>query len=236
MNDAALTEDFAKPTLTDRLAERLIEEIRAGAWLPGQQLPTGQELSKRFGVSLSVVREAISTLRAEGMVLTRQGAGAFVSPSTARPFRLAPRQAAPVTPQKLFELRTGVEMQAAALAAERASDAQVQAIEEAYAAMERDVAAGSDSVASDVQFHRCVAEASGNELFSNFLDFLSDHIRGTIKESREGEAWQTHRDEVMAEHRALLEAIRRRDPDAAREAAQAHMSNCLKRCLPAAGS
>lgn len=233
MNADPLTDDLAKPTLTDRLAQRLIDEILSGELKPGQQLPTGQELSRRFGVSLSVVREAISTLKAEGMIQTRQGAGAFVTSSTSRPFRLAPRQAAPVTPQKLFELRTGVEMQAAMLAAERATDDQVRAIEEAYAAMEADVAAGADSVASDVMFHRRVAEASGNELFGNFLDFLADHIRGTIKESREDEAWITHRGEVMAEHRALMEAIRRRDPAAARAAAEAHMTNCLKRCLPA---
>lgn len=232
MNDAALTEDFAKPTLTDRLAQRLTDEIQSGSLKPGEQLPTGQELSKRFGVSLSVVREAISTLKAEGMIQTRQGAGAFVSlDSTSRPFRLTPRQASPVGPQKLFELRTGVEVQAATLAAERATDAQLRAIADAYAAMEADVAAGGDSVASDVLFHRRIAEAADNELFSNFLDFLSDHIRGTIKESRVGDAWQIHRDEVMAEHRALLDAILQRDPEAARLAAQAHMSNCLKRCL-----
>ncbi len=179
-----------------------------------------------------MVREAISTLKAEGMIQTRQGAGAFVSlDSTSRPFRLTPRQASPVGPQKLFELRTGVEVQAATLAAERATDAQLRAIADAYAAMEADIAAGGDSVASDVLFHRRIAEAADNELFSNFLDFLSDHIRGTIKESRVGDAWQIHRDEVMAEHRALLDAILQRDPEAARLAAQAHMSNCLKRCL-----
>jgi len=235
MNEETLSEDWTKPTLTDRLAQRLIEEIRSGALQPGQQLPTGLELSKRFGVSLSVVREAISTLKAEGMVQTRQGAGAFVSANTVRPFRLSQPQAAPVGAQKLFELRTGVEMQAAALAAQRATPPQVRAIEQAYAAMEAEIAAGGDGVAADVLFHRRIAEASGNELFSKFLDFLSDHIRGTILESREGEAWPMHRDEVMAEHRALLQAIRARNPDAARDAAQAHMDNCLRRCLPTGG-
>jgi GntR family transcriptional regulator, transcriptional repressor for pyruvate dehydrogenase complex len=231
-----LTEDLTKPTLTARLMHRLAEEIQAGVLKPGQQLPTGQELSRRFGVSLTVVREALSSLKSDGLIQSRQGSGAFVSASrTARPFRLAhPTSAAPVNAQKLFELRTGVEMQAAVLAAERSTQAQRRAITAAYKAMEADVAAGLDSVSSDVMFHRRIAEASGNELFANFLDFLSDHIRSTIQSSREGDEWPRHRDEVMAEHRALMDAILKGDAAAARLAAQAHMDHCLRRCLPAA--
>lgn len=235
MNDPS-PDDLAKPTLTDRLTERLRADIHAGVLAPGQQLPTGQELTRRFGVSLAVVREALSSLKADGLIQTRQGAGAFVSTSrVARPFRLNSAPSAPVGPQKLFELRTGVEVQAASLAAERATAAQRRAIAQAFAAMQADVASGQDSVASDVLFHRRIAEASGNELFADFLDFLSEHIRGTIAASRTGQAWADHRDEVMAEHQALMAAIVAGDAAAARAAAQAHMDNCLTRCLPAAG-
>lgn len=224
--------DFTKPSLTDQLTERLIQEIRSGVLQPGQQLPTGQDLSKRFNVSLSVVREAISSLKAEGLIQTRQGAGAFVS-ATTRPFRLTQSQSTPIGPQKVFELRTGIEMQAAALAAERASKKQLQAIRDAYRAMEIDIAADQESVASDVLFHKRIAEASGNELFPSFLDFLADHIRSTIKESREDKAiWNAQCEDVMAEHQALMEAICSRNIEAAREAAYTHMANCLTRCLP----
>ena len=234
MNDLP-GDDLGKPTLTGRLTQRLAEEIRSGGFKPGEQLPTGAELARRFGVSLSVVREALSSLRSDGLIQTRQGAGAFVSPTNvARPFRLSALPSTVVGPQKLFELRTGVEVQAATLAAQRATPARQKAIVRAFEAMRADVAAGLDSVASDVVFHRRIAEASGNELFASFLDFLAEHIRGTIAESREGDAWSEHRDEVMAEHRALLEAILARDVDAARAAAQTHMDNCLRRCLPAA--
>lgn len=225
-------EGLAKPTLTDRLSQRLIDDIVSGVLQPGQQLPTGQALSKRFGVSLSVVREAISTLKAEGMIQTRQGAGAFVRAVGARPFRLAAPSALPVGPEKVFELRTGIEMQAAALAAERGTAAQRRAIQAAYKAMEAEVKAGHDGVAADVLFHRRIAEAAGNELFASFLDFLGDHIRSAIQASREGEAWAAHQAEVMAEHRALVEAIVARDANAARNAARDHMDHCLRRCLP----
>ena len=232
MSDAP-REGFAKATLTDHLVQRLSDDIRHGVLKPGERLPTGQELSKRFGVSLTVVREAISSLKADGLIQTRQGAGAFVNATNiARPFRLAQAASMPVSPQKLFELRTGVEVQAAALAARRATRSQVTAIARAYQAMEDDIAAGSDSVASDVLFHRRIAEASGNELFAGFLDFLSDHIRETIADSRQDGAWARHRDEVMAEHRAILAAIRSHDEGAARSAAEAHMDQCLRRCLP----
>lgn len=232
MSDQPL-DDLSKPTLTDRLTERLRDEIHTGVLKPGQQLPTGQELARRFSVSLTVVREALSSLKSDGLIQTRQGAGAYVSATrAARPFRLSSAPSAPAGPQKLFELRTGVEVQAAVLAAQRGSPKQLRAITDAYRAMEQEIAAGRDSVAADVLFHHRIAEASGNELFGSFLDFLSEHIQGTIKASREDDSWSDHQEEVMAEHRAIMEAIVSRDPSAARAAAQAHMDNCLKRCLP----
>lgn len=224
-------------TLTDKLSKALLDVINAGEFRPGEKLPTGQELARRFGVSLTVVRESISTLKADGIIETRQGAGAFVSKSAhLRPFRITPAGASEdqpaIGPEQIFELRTGVEMQAAALAAERASDEQLAAIRDAYTAMLADIQAGGDGVTADIQFHRAIAEAAGNALFGSFLDFLGGYIRESIKGSREDQAWTEHQDAVMQEHHAIMQAICDRDVQAAREAAHAHMANCLQRCLP----
>lgn len=86
-------------------------------------------------------------------------------------------------------------------------------------------------MASDIQFHRRIAEAAGNMLFSSFLDFLGEHIRESIAVSRRDEAvWKAEQIKVMREHQAMVDAICSRDPEAARKAAFQHMVNCLKRC------
>lgn len=220
-------------SLSDRLSHALRHEILSGELQPGQRLPTGQELARRFGVSLTVVRESISSLKSDGVIETRQGSGAFVSRSARlRPFRIAESvDAGTVGPEQIFELRTGVEVQAAALAAERGSDAQLAAIGAAFDAMQAEIDAGRDGVAADVLFHRRIAEAAGNGLFASFIDFLGEHIRETIKDSREDAAWKMHQAEVMAEHRGILDAIVARDVARARIAALRHMDNCLGRCL-----
>lgn len=221
-------------SLTDQLSQALRQEILSGELQPGQRLPTGQELARRFGVSLTVVRESISSLKSDGVVETRQGSGAFVSKTARkRPFRIVdssdPRV---VGPHQIFELRTGVEVQAAALAAERGSDEQIEAIRQAFDAMRAEIDTGHDGVVADILFHRRIAEAAGNALFSSFIDFLGEHIRETIQGSREDMAWAKHQEQVMAEHAAIMQAIVARDVPAAREAAFQHMSNCLERCLP----
>lgn len=221
-------------SLTDQLSKALRQEILSGELQPGQRLPTGQELARRFGVSLTVVRESISSLKSDGVIETRQGSGAFVTKTARmRPFRIVDSSNSRVVgPHQIFELRTGVEVQAAALAAERGSDEQLQAIRQAFDDMQAEIDSGHDGVVADILFHRRIAEAAGNVLFSSFIDFLGEHIRETIQGSREHAAWEMHQDQVMAEHAAIMNAILARDVPAAREAAFQHMTQCLQRCLP----
>ncbi|MFJ3057524.1 FadR/GntR family transcriptional regulator [Herbaspirillum sp. NPDC087042] len=222
-----------KTTLTDMLIQAMTKAIVNGEFQAGEKLPPGPALAKRFGVSLMVVREAISSLRNEGLVETRHGSGAYVASSArARPFRIetahAPQEA--TSAEQIFELRSGVEIRAAELAARRGSDAQMAAISAAYDAMRNELAAGGDGVETDMVFHRRIAEAAGNGLFVSFLDFLGANIRDTIKQSRDAAQWAAQQAEVMQEHAALRDAICRRDVAAAREAAYTHMNNCLLRC------
>src|SRR5690349_24856549 len=76
--------------LTEEAVARLTEEIRKGRLAPGARLPTEQALMKAMGVSRTVVREAVAALRADGLVTTRQGAGAFVADASRLPFRIDP--------------------------------------------------------------------------------------------------------------------------------------------------
>ena len=107
--------------LTEEVVDRIAGEIRGGRLGPGARLPTEQELMAAMGVSRTVVREAVAALRAEGLVTTRQGAGAFVAADASRvPFRIDPDGLSSIGDVlEVMELRLAIEVEAAALAAER---------------------------------------------------------------------------------------------------------------------
>jgi GntR family transcriptional repressor for pyruvate dehydrogenase complex len=226
-----MADTIARPSLADHVVSALTRSIAEGRLAPGARLPTGQQLAEQYGVSLTVIREAISSLRAEGLIETRQGAGAFVAaPSSNQPFRIQPAlSTGPDAARKIFELRMGAEISAAGLAAQRATRGQLAGLRRAHQAMEAAIGAGGNGVEEDLHFHRSIAEATNNELFVKFVIFLGHHIRESIQISRpEGSHWEAK--EVLAEHAAILKAIQEGDVVSAQNAASAHMNNCLGRC------
>ncbi len=216
----------ASAKMPQRVRAALQELIRNGSYTPGSRLPAEGEMAQRFGVSRTVIREAVSHLRAEGLVESRQGSGVFVTRNLpAAPFRIDAAVMNSVNEVlQVAELRRGMEAEIAALAAERASPAQVAQIENCLIAIDEDVAAGGDGVAADIEFHRAIARATNNPHFLALWDYLGHFLRSTIRLTRAWEAQrQETRDQVTAEHRALFDAIARRDVDAARDAARRHM-------------
>jgi GntR family transcriptional repressor for pyruvate dehydrogenase complex len=220
--------------LKRHLTERLAADIASGRLAPGARLPTEQALGERSGVSRTVVREAVAALRAQGLVVTRQGVGAFVaSEAMRRPFRLDPdglRSVAEVL--DVMELRAGVEVVAAGLAAERASPAAVKRIGAAMNAIDRAIARGGQAVDEDFRFHREIAAATGNGQLVRFLDFLGRLVipRHTIRLAGNGKgAQRAYLERVHREHRSVFEAIRARSPQAAREAMRQHLEKSRAR-------
>jgi DNA-binding FadR family transcriptional regulator len=164
-----------------------------------------------YGVSRSVVREAISHLQAAGLVETRHGIGTFV---------LDPPL--PESSMAILELRMGMETEAAWLAASRRTTAQLAALREALGDMRRAQEAGQSTVEADVRFHRLLAESSGNRYFVELQGQL-----GAVLSARErppGGHMHMHR-----EHEDIVDAIARQDPDAARAAMRTHLSNSGER-------
>src|SRR3954454_3621856 len=133
----------AEHKLSRGLFDQLAEQIKSGRLAPGERLPTEQELTRAARVSRTVVREAVAALRAEGLVITRQGVGAFVSAEPQRaPFRIEPERLQSLADVlNVMELRLGVEVESAGLAAERASKSDVKAIGAALHAIEAAVVA-----------------------------------------------------------------------------------------------
>ncbi len=220
--------------LSRRLFEQLAEQIKGGRLAPGARLPTEQELTRAARVSRTVVREAVAALRAEGLVVTRQGVGAFVSAEPQRaPFRIDPERMQSLDEiLNVMELRLGVEIESAGLAAERASRAQVRAIAAALDAIDRAAAGGKTAVDEDLALHRAIAQATGNAEFSRFLQFIGRHLipRRTVSGLPEQMGGRrAYLALIQEEHRRIYQAIESRDPKGARDAMRRHLTRSLER-------
>ena len=224
----------AERKLSRRLFEQLADQIKSGRLAPGARLPTEHALTQAARVSRTVVREAVAALRAEGLVVTRQGVGAFVSAEPQRaPFRIEPERMQTLDDiLGVMELRLGVEIESAGLAAERATRAQVRTISNALEEIERAAESGRSAVDEDLQFHRAIAEATGNPEFARFLQFIGRHLipRRTVSGLPERMGGQrAYLALIQEEHRRIFEAIRGRTPAAAREAMRRHLTRSLER-------
>ena len=220
--------------LSRQLFEQLAGEIRSGRLAPGARLPTEHALTRAARVSRTVVREAVAALRAEGLVITRQGVGAFVSAEpTSAPFRIEPERLQSLDEiLNVMELRLGVEIESAGLAAERATKNQVRSITSALEAIERASDAGGSAVDEDLAFHRAIAQATGNAEFPRFLQFIGRHLipRRTVTNLPERMGGQrAYLAIIQEEHRRIANAIAARDPKAAREAMRRHLTRSLDR-------
>jgi DNA-binding FadR family transcriptional regulator len=220
--------------LSRGLFEQLAEQIKSGRLSPGERLPTEQELTRAARVSRTVVREAVAALRAEGLVITRQGVGAFVSAAPQQaPFRIDPERMQSLDDiLSVMELRLGVEIESAGLAAERATRPQLRAIGAALDAIDRAADAGKSAVDEDLGLHRAIAEATGNPEFARFLQFIGRHliprrIVSGLPESMGGR--RAYLELIQEEHRRICDAIRSRDPKAARDAMRRHLTRSLER-------
>jgi GntR family transcriptional regulator, transcriptional repressor for pyruvate dehydrogenase complex len=220
--------------LSRGLFEQLAEQIKSGRLAPGARLPTEQELTRAARVSRTVVREAVAALRAEGLVITRQGVGAFVSADPQRaPFRIDPeRMQSLADTLNVMELRLGVEIESAGWAAERATRNQVRAIAAALEAIERAAERGHGAVDEDLAFHRAIAEATGNAEFVRFLQFIGGHLipRRTVTGLTERMGGRrAYLALIQEEHRRIYDAIRVGDAKGAREAMRRHLTRSLER-------
>lgn len=224
---------LSKPqSLTDQIAQVLAARIRDGQLLPGERLPAEKDMAERFGVSRSVVREAVSMLKYDGLVETRQGSGVFVSstPNT-RSFRIeSGLLGGGADLRAVFELRSIVESAAAALAAERRAPEDIAILRGHLEAMATDIAAGREGVDADTAFHTAIARAADNPYLMRFAEFLGTSLREAIRAARSNSArYPGTPDQVQDEHRAVFEAVAAGDPKAAGKAMRRHIENAMRR-------
>ena len=219
---------MAVGTLADRVTGVLMQKIKEGDIGVNSRLPSEAELAEQFAVSRTVIREAISRLKSEGLVESRQGKGTIVRVSTmATPFRIDPDVTDSLQAVlRVVELRRGLEAEMTALAAERRTDVQNAGIQQALRNIDAAVLAGRDGVEEDLAFHAAVSAASGNPLYTSLLQFLSQFLRDAIRVGRLNEVSRNEFiGQLKEEHSAIAAAIDRQDAAAGRIAAWQHLEN-----------
>lgn len=229
----SLSDDIAipgrKPKLADLVIGTLRKRISAGEYRAGAKLPTESQMTTIFGVSRTVVREAIAALSADGLVQSRQGAGVFVVGSAASPFNAIGADSSNKISVALnvLEVRMGIEIESAGLAAIRRSASQDAAIQEAWNEFERLLKVGTPTGKTDFAFHRAIAAATNNPFYIEVLDGLGSRTIPCDVASPWGtESVLTYEYQagLQREHLAILRAISAQDAEGAREAMRQHLS------------
>ena len=216
-----------KPKLSEHVVSALRDQILGGQILPGQKLPTEGQMTETFRVSRTVIREAMASLAADGLVESRQGAGVFVLEHPALAFGSFNQDIGKVSQAiNVLEVRMGIEIESAGLAAQRHNAAQEARIQEAFFEFERLLNLGEPTGKADFAFHREIASATNNPFYVEIIDALGDR---TIPCDRNSPWYSV---EVLSieyltglqrEHLLILKAISASDPDAARAAMRAHL-------------
>ena len=220
--------------LAHELVDGLAGRIRESTLTPGEKLPTEAEIMEEFGVSRTVVREAISRLQAAGLVETRHGVGTFVvGLGEGSAFRISPEQLGTLQDViAVLELRIGVETESAALAAARRTPENLDTLRNALKAFMSAVEEGRDAVGPDFQFHLEIARATQNHHFVDLMGTLGGMMIPRARLEPPGPLTperQAYLRRVNAEHESIVDAISRQDPEAARAAMRTHLANSRER-------
>lgn len=223
-----------RPKLSARVVAALRAQLVAGEIPAGARLPTEVTLTGRFGVSRTVIREALAVLAADGLVEARQGAGVFAvrHPSAAFGALAAELGSRVSDALNVLEVRLAIEVESAALAALRRNPSQEAAIQEAFFEFERAFRRSEPTGPADFAFHRAIAAATGNPFYVEILDALGQRaIPCDVTSPWSTELTQSHdyQLQLQREHRAILEAISARDADGARAAMRGHLGGSQER-------
>ncbi len=225
MNDIP---DKSQDRLYQDLARSLLDELSSGRYPVGARLPAERELAIKYKVSRPTVREAMIALEVQGLVEVRVGSGAYVR-------RLPGKEDVPgfnITAFELTEARLIFEGEAAALAATQITDEELIEIEKLVAAIAQENLAANGAELADRDFHLAIAKVTRNTAIYQAIEHLWD-LRSTSPEAAllHEKARTASIKPVVDEHTAVLAALRKRDPVAARAAMRAHLSQVIDSLL-----
>ena len=223
-----------RPKLSERVVSALRTQVLSGEFPVGHKLPTETQMTEAFGVSRTVIREAIATLAADGLVEPRQGAGVFVLERPTQAFSSLTLEIGNKISHALnvLEVRLGIEIESAALASIRRNGAQLAEIQEAFFEFDRLIALGEATGKSDFAFHRAIAAATNNPFYVDVLEALGTRAIPcdvTSPWGTDSVLSREYQEGLQQEHLAILRAISSGDPDTARTAMRMHLSASQQR-------
>jgi GntR family transcriptional repressor for pyruvate dehydrogenase complex len=216
--------------LYQHVAEQLMRTIVGGTYKVGDRLPPERELAVAFDVSRPTIREAIIALEVDGMVDVKMGSGVYVKSVTALDAAGAPRD---IGPFELTEARLLFESEAAALAATLITDEEIGELDRLLIEMKDGNRRGIGELA-DRKFHQRIADATRNSAISGVIDSLWEiRLRSPqcirLFEKTRAKGYLP----ALDEHRPIVDALRRRDAQGARNAMQRHLRSVLEQALDA---
>jgi GntR family transcriptional regulator, transcriptional repressor for pyruvate dehydrogenase complex len=216
-------EPLPRTRLSDRVADAILGSITERGLVPGDRMPTEKQLAEQFGVSRTVVREAVRSLEARGIVRGGPGTGlrviTFDAENVSRSMSLFIRGRPNLTYDEVTEVRAMIEIEIAGRAAQRATPQDIEKLARALDRLEHAIGSDAESEA-DVALHHTIAEATHNELYDVVLDSIADVL---IESRRLSQMDSDDLDETGGSHRPILAAIRAHDPEAARLEMRRHL-------------
>ncbi len=221
-----------KNSLSDQTEEKLYDMIvNQKLYEPGSRLPNEMQLCEQLEVSRTTLREAIRSLVAQGILITRRGSGTYVTENVAPDaqdidFKILERAQARLS--SLFEMRLVVEPEAAYLCCLRGTDKEIQRILELGKECNSAIINERDRADIDREFHQAIVAATHNDLLTRMYPFISEAVFNMIHNSNLTEQQNQISSSTMNDHTVLLEAIRTRDASAAKCAMQLHMHNAMR--------
>lgn len=219
-----MTTQLQTRTLTEQMAAEIRQRILSGDLEVGEQLPNELQLAEQYGVSRAVVREAIRVLAQEGLVEVRRGRGTFAIDGTSEALRGSLGLLMSINQSEgsfdLVEVREVLEPEIAARAALRATAEEVEVLREIVRIMDENIRDEAVFVEQDLAFHLALAQATHNLLFPKLIepivDLLFEQRRGTYRVDGSAARGQQY-------HKEIVEAVERRDAEAARQAMRKHL-------------
>ncbi|PPJ49254.1 FadR family transcriptional regulator [Rhizobium sp. KAs_5_22] len=219
--------------LGEIVVAKLSERIDSGLYVPGEKIPSSAQLCEEFGVSRTVIREALTSLKVAGRVITRQGAGVYVTDKDAKTLNFEISRIDDIrSAMQILELRLGVEMQSVALAAQRRTPEALAEIARAFDHIENLETGDAEVEArADFEYHLAIAKATRNPHFPRFLEAVMGEINFdlVLKHSQSGRSYNAYLKKINKEHATILAAITQGDAKAARQALSAHLEESLSR-------
>ncbi|WP_239614516.1 FadR/GntR family transcriptional regulator [Cohnella mopanensis] len=214
----------------EEIKDQLQRMIADGTLKVGDKLPSTKEMSESFGVGRSTTREALSALKAMGLIEIRQGGGCRVirnSPTEVALPELDSLRMNRNTLLELLEARQSLEVSNAAIAATKRTDKDLSEFESLIEAMARSVGEDLEGERTDLLFHLTLAKATHNTIMVRLFESIANQLETAIREIRRVELYANHQvaKQLYKEHSAIFEAIRIQDSELAAKRMKQHLQH-----------